>query len=119
LSVYTRAVATAARLITKYGQPVTLTHKTPGAYDPATGTATETTATQLTTGAVFNWASGVIDGTLIRTTDRQLYMPAVTTAPELGDTVTIGAIVYTLVEPLKPLSPGGVVVFYECNIRGA
>ena len=126
MSVYDRPKASATRMLKKYGQTVTLTNKSAGAYDPATGAASVTTATQTTEGAVFEWGlatirygQGYIDQTLINVGDKQLFLSAteLTTPPALGDTVTIGSKVYTLVPPLKPLSPAGTVVLYECNIR--
>jgi len=43
---------------------------------------------------------------------------AALTAPVLGDTVTDAAsVVYTLVAPLKTISPAGTAVLYDCNLR--
>lgn len=105
-------------MLTRFGQSLTLTHKTIGAYDPATGAAAETTSTQTGVGVVSGWGQGFIDGSLIKSSDKQLLLSATDiTAPALGDTVTVGNVVYTLVEPLNTVSPGATVVLYQCNLR--
>jgi hypothetical protein len=120
---YARIQATANRLLKGKGQPVTLTHVVPGTYNPATGSVANATTTQTGTGAMVEWDSRQIDGTLIRATDKRLLLSplntagAALTAPVLGDTVSIGGVVYTLVEPLKTVGPAGITVIYEANIR--
>jgi len=124
MTFYERIQATANRLLKGKGQSLTLTHVIPGTYDPSTGQITNTTSTQTGFGAVMDWSANQIDGTLILATDRQLLLSplnsagAALTAPVLGDTVTDAAgVVYTLVAPLKTVSPGGVAVLYDCNLR--
>jgi hypothetical protein len=120
---YSEIAETANEIIEEFGQAVTLTHVIPGAYDPTTGGVTNTTTTQTGTGAVVDWAARQIDGTLIKVGDRRLLLSAfktdgaALTAPVLGDTVSIGGVVYTLVEPLKTVGPAGITVIYECNLR--
>ncbi len=120
---YSEIAETANEIIEEFGQAVTLTHVIPGAYDPTTGGVTNTTTTQTGTGAVVNWAARQIDGTLIRATDKRLLLSplntagAALTAPVLGDTVSIGGVTYTLVEPLKEINPAGTVVLFDVNLR--
>jgi hypothetical protein len=130
--IYTRAVATALRLLTDKGQAVTLTKAGgAGTYDPATGINTVTPpAAQTVTGAVFEYSSFIRSGvrndagSLIRAGDKQLLLAATATdgtalaAPATGDTVLVGSVTYTITG-VAPLSPAGTVVYYECNIRGA
>ena len=115
---------TANRMLVGKGQTVTITHVVPGVYDPATGLVTNTTTVQTGTGAIMDWNARQIDGSLIKIGDRQLLLSPLNTAgaalmaPALGDTVTDAAgVVYTLVAPLKVLSPAGTVVLYDCNMR--
>ena len=123
MTFYARLQATSNRLLKGKGQPVTLTHTVPGTYDPATGGITNTTTTQTAYGAIFDYGTKQIDGTLIKAGDKQLLLSAfktdgaALTAPVLGDTVSIGGVVYTLVEPLKEVNPAGTVVMYEVNMR--
>ena len=124
MSFYTRLQATADKLLKGKGQAVTITTVTPGTYNPATGGMTGgTTTTQTAYGAVFDYGTKQIDGTLIKAGDKQILLSAfktngaALTAPVLGDTVTIGGVAFTLVEPLKEVNPAGTVVMYECNAR--
>lgn len=121
---YNRIAATANKLLKDKGQAVTITTVTPGTYNPATGTITNSTSTQYGYGAIMSWDGRHIDGALILETDKQLILSPLNTAggaltaPKLGDTVTDAAgVVYSIVAPLKPVSPGGTTVMYECNLR--
>lgn len=113
---------TAAELLEEFGQPVTLTSKTSGAYSPSTGAAVVTTDTQTVNAVVLDYGSRDIDGTLIRAGDKRLLMAPQTTAgddltaPVVDDTVAVGSTTYT-VKGIKTLSPAGTVVLFDCNIR--
>jgi hypothetical protein len=124
MTFYTRLQATANRLLKGKGQSITLTKVTAGTYNPATGAMTgTTTSTQTAYGAIFDYGAKQIDGTLIKAGDKQVLISAfkidgsALTAPVLGDTVTIGGVTYTLVEPLKTVGPAGITVIYEANLR--
>jgi len=124
MTFYTRLQATANRLLKGKGQSITLTKITAGTYNPATGGFTGAgTSTQTAYGAIFDYGTKQIDGTLIKAGDKQLLLSAfktdgaALTAPVLGDTVTIGGVTYTLVEPLKEVNPAGTVVLFDVNLR--
>jgi hypothetical protein len=121
---YSRTQETADRLLKGNGQLLTLTRQSAGTYSTTSGTATVNTSTQTGTGAIFDYGTRQIDGTLIKAGDKQLLLSpfnsagAALTAPVLGDTVTDAAgVVYTMVEPLKTVAPAGTVVMYKCNLR--
>jgi len=113
---------TAAELLEEFGQSVTLTSKTSGAYSTATGATAVTTDTQTVNAVALDYGSRDIDGTLIRAGDKRLLMAPQTTAgddltaPVVDDTVTVGGTVYT-VKGIKTLSPAGTVILFDCNIR--
>lgn len=113
---------TAAELLEEFGQSVTLTSKTSGAYSVSTGTAAVTTSTQTVSVVALDYGSKDIDGTLIKAGDKRLLMAPQTTAgdnltaPAVDDTVTVGSTVYTI-KGIKTLSPAGTVVLFDCNIR--
>ena len=124
MTFYARLQNTAQKLLKGKGQSITLTKVTAGTYNPATGAMTgTTTSTQTAYGAVFDYGTKQIDGTLIKAGDKQLLLSAfktdgaALTAPSLNDTVTIGGVVYTITQ-IKPMSPAGTVVMYDCNLRG-
>ena len=122
MEFYAKMQATANRLLKGKGQAITLSRQTAGAYDPATGTAAVTTTAQTAYGAMFEYGDKNIDGTLIKEGDKQLLLSAINSAgtalvaPALNDTVTINTVVYTVVR-IKPLSPAGTTVLFDCNIR--
>ena len=104
--------------LAELGQIVTLTTKSVGDYNPATGNAAVTVSTQQVKAVVFPRGAKDIDGTLIQQGDQKLLLSmAGVTAPHLDDTVTIGGITYTITL-IKPLAPAGINVLCVCNIRG-
>lgn len=119
MSFYDNMKKTATRLLTKFGQQVTLSRHVAGAYDPSTGSAVVTVTDQSGIGAVFDYGSKDIDGMLILSGDKKLLLSATgITAPQVDDTVTIGAIIYT-VKGIKVEAPAGTPVLFECTIRGS
>lgn len=119
MSIYSRAKDSANNALIKYGQAITLSHKSSGAYDPATGSATVTPANTAGVGAIFDYGNQSIDGTLIKQGDKQLILSAYgITTIGAGDTVTIGSITYVITH-IKEINPAGTVVLYEANLRGA
>ena len=118
MSFYTDMQAVADNTMAELGQIVTLTTKTVGAYNPATGNAAVTVSTQQVKAVVFPRGAKDVDGTLIQQGDQKLLLSmAGAIAPHLDDTVTIGATTYTITF-IKLLAPAGVNVLCECNIRG-
>jgi hypothetical protein len=127
MSIYSKLKKTAIRLLTKYGTNVVITSRTPGTYNPATGSATVVETTQTCKGIVFDWGTGnfpdkgeqVIDGTIIKIGDKRLILASsILVPPEIGDVALVNGTSYTIVPPVKALSPAGELVMVECNIRG-
>lgn len=122
MTFYADLTADADSLLSEFGQSVTLTHITAGAYDPDTGSVTNTTTTQTGTGAVFDFGlhqsgAAFTAGSMIISGDKQLYLSAVgITAPAAGDQLTIGSDVWSVVS-VKTTAPAGTVVLYECQLR--
>jgi hypothetical protein len=113
---YAAKARSADRMIRAYGSTATHT-AVASVYVPATGSTTDTTTTQTVQAAVFDYAAGMIDGTMIRTGDKQAFLSAVgVTAPRAGDSLTWGGVVHKLVT-VKPLAPALVNVLFECQIR--
>lgn len=121
---YSKMTDTANRLLLGKGQPVVITHTVIGEYDPETGLVENTESSVTGVGAIIEWDARQVDGTLIKIGDRRMLLSALNgaggdlTPPVLGDTVTDEAgVVYTLVAPLKMISPAGTTVLYDCNMR--
>lgn len=120
---YDEMAAVSNELLTEFGQAVTLRRVTTGAYDPATGSATQTTADYAGTGAVFDYSQRDIDGSLIKTGDQKLLMSPFQTdgsampVPTTTDKILIGSTVYSI-QPSKKVAPAGTLVLIELQIRG-
>lgn len=113
---YAATAATATRLLQRFGAPATIKRQTTGAYDPATGTASVTTAELATTAAIFAYDQKYVDGTLVLQGDQRAYL-APGQEPKQGDKLAWQGTDFTVVA-VKPVSPAGVVVLYEAQIRG-
>jgi hypothetical protein len=118
MSFYADLATLSGSLLTEFGQAVTRTANTAGAYDPATGAATNTTVTTTRRGALFTYgkdAQQYVRGNLVQVNDRKLLLdPSGQVA--MTDTYTIQGEVYTVVS-IKPTDPAGVPVLYELHVR--
>jgi hypothetical protein len=114
---YSKPLATAHRLLTRFGAAGTLTRRTMGAYDPASGTGTTTTASEAVTAVVLDFPQRYIDGTLIRQGDKRAYVSAVDLEPpQQGDVMTWQGTAYEVVS-IKDTAPAGTSLIYELQIR--
>ena len=114
---YVKSAATATRLITKFGQSVTLRHYTIGTYSTTTGLNTVTTSDVTAKAAIFDFAQGqtLQAGNLIQSGDKQALM-AVTQTPAMQDHVIVGGKEYVILS-LGELNPAGTVVMYDLHLR--
>lgn len=112
---YARARATAERLIAKFGTTGAIRRsvKTGPDYDPEI-TDTDYACTLVT----LEYDDAKVDGTLIRKTDKLIYVSTAGLSITLAesDKIIAGGEVYAI-EKLKPLSPAGIVVYYEVQGR--
>lgn len=114
MSFYAEIAATALEVLQEFGQSVTFTRTTDGAYTPGTAPAqTETTYTA--TLVVDNYKAQEIDGETVQTGDLKAVVSS-TTAPVIGDKAPINGDTYR-VQNVMPISPAGEVVVYELQFR--
>ena len=113
---YAKAAATARRLLAKFGQSMMLTSQTT-TYNELTAETTTTTSTATDKGVIFPDSNGIqsLAGSIIQSGDMQVYIN-IATAPQPNDTLTVGSVVYQVVN-VKPLEPSGVNVLYELQVR--
>jgi hypothetical protein len=123
MSIYTKLRATANKMLKGKGQTITLIKQSAGSYSVSTGAVTVTPSTYYAYGAIFDYGTKDIDGTLIKAGDKQLLLSAYSTttgtlltAPAVNDKVTVAGITYTITQ-IKTVAPGGTTVIYDCNIR--
>lgn len=119
--------AAATAIIERNGQTVTLTSRTAGAYNPSTGQASVSTATQTVKGVILPFGRGLrnMEGSSVNSDDRQcLVAPLNTsgaslTAPKPNDEVTDAGGTKWTVSEVTPFNHDGTVRLYDLTIRGA
>lgn len=114
---YARPVATAKRLIKRFGQEVTLHVATTGGADPWNPSVVSETNFKLQA-AVMSFNKDEIDGTLIMKTDKKLIVSTegATITPSTAHTITIGGVEHS-VQSVDELNPGGTVVYWTLGVR--
>ena len=117
MGIYDRSATTALRMLTKYGQAVTMSSIATGSYDPATGTQATTTTTATHVGALTNHNAKDIDGSLIMQGDKKLLLNAGASI-KTDDTVTISNVVYSIAG-ISEINPAGTRVMWICNVRAS
>lgn len=122
-----RSAATALKLLTKYGQNVTLRRVTvKGAYNSATGkTAAPTTAEVTVKAHPTDFNSGNRSAnTQVNTGDKLILIAGSSISrPQIGDTITIGSDRYTIVprsangQEVEAVVVSGITVLYKIHGR--
>lgn len=109
---------TAGALLRDKGRAMTLHKRTPGTYDPTTGSAAVTEADHACTGAEFDFAALLIDGTSIQRGDKKVVLSAqgLSVEPDDGDHITSGSTRRQIVA-VKPIAPDGTPVAYILQVR--
>lgn len=118
--MYERLRGRADALIRKYGKARTVIHNDIGVYDPVQG-RNVTKETRFSVHIVtFPYEIRFINNTTIRETDLWGMFSAVELpiTPQPGDKLDMGEEggIFTF-GPVRPLSPGGVPVYYECHLN--
>lgn len=117
---YARMASVARRLLTQFGQQVTVTREVKGGYDPETGMTTpDTTQSYSVNGAALNYRHQDVDGTLIQRGDvRVLLSPGAAFEPQPGDKVALADGTVLTVISARPTKPAGMAVLFEVQCRG-
>lgn len=118
---YTKLAATAKKLLTNFGQSVTLVIPADGAYDPDTGTGTRGEARESRMAALLdferiNFGMTLQDGSRILANDRRCIMDANGTAPTTHHFVEVAGERFPI-KDVKILNPAGTPVLYDLLIR--
>lgn len=109
-------LATAKRLLTKYGQAVTFTNEQAGAAYSLGSFSGGTPTTITGVGAAVQYSKGEIDGETIKRTDVKLIFEGGQGAPEQGFKCAVNGVDYRVMSA-DPINPGGTVVIYEVQLR--
>lgn len=113
---YAKMAATALKLLTKFGAPVTLFRETGGAINPVTGEETPgVDASVTTTGLLKPFPDRMIDGVRILVGDRELVLSS-EQEPQPSDQPVIGGENWKI-QGIKTISPAGTPVVYFVHVR--
>jgi len=105
---------TADALIQKFGVEYTFTRATKGAYNPATGTASESTSTFTKFGILFDYSDRDNAGQAILAGDRRLLAEA--HSYEVGDTLVVDGQTYRVVS-VSASQPASTMLSVDLQIR--
>lgn len=117
MSLSASAINAADRLLKKFGEDGSLIRVTGSAYDPATGTNTETTSTQeckVYISAVS--AEDMADETVLRTDSKFIMSVVGVTAPAVNDRLTVDGVTYNVQSAMK-IKVSGLSVLYKGILR--
>lgn len=118
MSFYSDLATTADQMLQEFGAPASLLRASGGSYDPTTGGVPADDLTpEPIVAAVFDYAEGLINGSLIQVGDKQAYVSVLgVVPPKTSDIVVWQGARYTIVKPLV-LAPAGVNVLYQLQMR--
>lgn len=120
---YAPLAATARRLIDSFGQPVTLTRRTAGTFDPVTGAVTGAAdETQAAVAVLLDFTAAesgqaMTEGTQVRQGDKKMLIAAegLIWAPDELTKVTDAAGTVWGISNMKTLSPAGTPLVYTAR----
>jgi len=116
MSFYEDRAVSAGKLISKFGQTVTVTRTSGEEVDPITGTVTAgTEETFLPKGIFQKIPDSLIDGSRITDSDRMLILDD-TVAVDQSDTITISGQEWPI-QDIKPSNPAGTPLVYFVRVR--
>jgi len=116
MTFYSEMASTSSRLLTDYGQTVTISRTAGKNIDPVTGVVTPgTTTTYSVYGVTTEYKAGEIDGVLIHHGDKKLIIDT-TVDPLLTDMVSIGGVTHAVIS-IESKNPAGTALVHILQIR--
>lgn len=114
----------ANKAIDKFGGDITIQYVTLGAYNPTSGTATESTTTQVVKGVLEDVSSSELrkpstfENILIQHDDKKLTIAALnlTSAPSLDDKIVVGNVTYGIIT-INTIEQANQAIVYELLLR--
>lgn len=116
---YNDMAATAAELLAEFGADASIV-RSASTYDPATGAATQTSATHAVRALESNHGRSYVDGSLIES-GRRAYLidpNGMSVEPRAGDAFVWGGVSGPVTRAGR-VAPGGVAVLFEVQVGGA
>lgn len=118
MSFSTNLIAIARRLLNDYGESISLSRVTEGAYDPTDGSvAAGSTTNYSADGHPFNYTPAEVDDTTIKSTDLGLWLAKPTSqTPIIGDIATVNSLAYRVIN-VEQYRAQGTDVVYKLQLR--
>ncbi|WP_426269145.1 hypothetical protein ACN9MB_13040 [Dyella kyungheensis] len=113
---YPNTAATATRLLKRFGAACTIMRESGTAYDSTSGTVVPNYDSLPSTAVVIAMPQRYIDNTLILQGDQQAFC-APDVEPKQGDQFVWQGKTFSVIS-VKPVSPAGVPVLFEAQLRG-
>lgn len=108
----TRMVATANRLLTKFGQSITFTQTTVGTFNPLTNTTSAATTANYTGFAhPSEYTKFERDLESVRQDDIKLLVEQTTSVPNIGDIFTLDSKVYEVIQVDRIKAQGDTIIY--------
>ncbi|MDR7109194.1 hypothetical protein [Pseudomonas frederiksbergensis] len=121
MAFYDEMAVMALEMITEFGQPMIIRGATAGEYDPDTGTASPgIVAEQTAQGILLDFTGQEFQSnSLIKQGDKKLKIAAqgLDWVPGLLNKVIVQGRTWSIVPPLKEISPAGTPILYELQVR--
>ncbi|MDC3735413.1 hypothetical protein KDL27_06420 [Pseudomonas syringae pv. syringae] len=121
MAFYEEMAVMALDLITEYGQAVTIRDSVKGGYNPGSGTTSPDTVTERTAqGILLDFTGQEFQAnTLIKVGDKKLKIAAkdLEQPPTLLSKVVVQGRTWSIIPPLKEISPAGTPLLYELQVR--
>ena len=110
--------ATASRLLTRYGETVTIETPETGGFNPITGEPShgEPGTTYTGKGYPGRYQKSEVNGTTIQSGDIRLVLELIAQRPQVGWTVTVDSGTYRIMD-VNPIRKAGADVIYICQLR--
>lgn len=110
--------ATAKRLLTQFGETVTVAAPATGGFNPITGAPESSTPGATYTGKAYpgRYQKSEINGTTIQSGDVRLILELIAARPQVGWYVTVDADTYRVMD-VNPIRKTGEDVIYICQLR--
>jgi hypothetical protein len=107
----------ANKAISKFGGDITLQFVTTAAYDPATGTASESTTTATIKGVLENVSAREVSD-LVRSDDKKLTIAAssISSTPGPDDKIVIGGVTHQVIR-METIEQGNTAIVYVFFLR--
>lgn len=106
--------STAQSLLTKFGQQLTFTRVTKGAFNPNTGTTSDTSATFTKYGCAFDYTDAERADQTIQEGDRRILAEA--HDYKVGDKVSLNSEVYRIIA-ISEIRPAATIVAVNLQVR--